>query len=114
MHLPNLPSIGLTSILFNTLYSHAHGKHQQLLRGGELPIPEVPSPEKLIGTNWQLKDIRGVPAIHDSQELYFETETELSGYDGCNTGSMEYGILRHRTATTPKQVIAQGLRLIFR
>jgi len=84
MHLPNLPSIGLTSILFNALYSHAHGKHQQLLRGGELPIPEVPSPEKLIGTNWQLKDIRGVPAIHGSQELYFETETELSGYDGCN------------------------------
>eukprot|EP00984_Skeletonema_dohrnii_P002404 scaffold832_cov75-Skeletonema_dohrnii-CCMP3373.AAC.14 len=82
MRLSNLPSLGLASVLFNALQSNAH--KPTLLRGGQLPIPEAPSTEKLVGTNWQLKEIGGVPAIPDSQELFFKTEAELSGYDGCN------------------------------
>jgi len=81
MHLSTFTSVWLASILFNTPHSHGH---QQLLRGGKLPLPEAPSPQQLVGTNWQLKEIRGVPAIPDSQEIFFATETELSGYDGCN------------------------------
>ena len=50
-----------------------------------LSIPEPPSPEKLVGTNWQLKGIGGTPALpEDPQRLLFHSETELSGYDGCN------------------------------
>jgi len=84
MRLSNLPTLGLglASILCNALHSHARG--HQFLRGGDLPIPELPSPEKLVGTNWQLKEISGVPAIPDPQELFFKTETAVSGYDGCN------------------------------
>ena len=89
MRLSNLPSLGLAFILFNALPSHAH--EHQLLRGGQLPIPEAPSTEKLVGTNWQLKEIGGVPAIPDSQELFFKTETELSGNDGCNGFRGEWG-----------------------
>lgn len=80
-----LPSLSLASILVNALHSHGH---QQVLRGGKLSIPTLPSTKKLVGTNWQLKDIGGVPVVHppipESQELFFLTETELSGYDGCN------------------------------
>eukprot|EP00985_Skeletonema_marinoi_P030458 scaffold32165_cov147-Skeletonema_marinoi.AAC.4 len=93
MRLSNLPSLGLAFILFNALPSHAH-KHQ-LLRGGQLPIPEAPSTEKLVGTNWQLKEIGGVPAIPDSQELFFKTETELSGNDGCNGFRGEWGTVEN-------------------
>uniref|UniRef100_A0A7S2LTM5 DUF306 domain-containing protein n=1 Tax=Skeletonema marinoi TaxID=267567 RepID=A0A7S2LTM5_9STRA len=93
MRLSNLPSLGLASILFNALQSHSH-KHQ-LLRGGQLPIPEAPSTEKLVGTHWQLKKIGGVPAIPDSQELFFKTETELSGNDGCNGFRGEWGTVEN-------------------
>lgn len=85
MHLSsNLLSLGLASILCNALHSHAHARGHQFLRGGDLPIPDLPSPEKLVGINWQLKEIDGVPAILDSQELFFEKDMEVSGYDGCN------------------------------
>lgn len=85
LSLSTLSSISLASILFNTPLSHGH--QQQLLRGGgKLLIPELPSTENLIGTNWQLKEIHGVPAIilPQPQSLFFETDTVLSGYDGCN------------------------------
>ena len=84
MHLSNLLSLGLASILCNALHSHAHAHGRQFLRGGDLPIPDLPSPEKLVGINWQLKEIDGVPAILDSQEVFFETDMKVSGYDGCN------------------------------
>ena len=39
-----------------------------------------------MGTNWQLKGIGGTPALpEDPQRILFETETELSVYDGCNS-----------------------------
>jgi heat shock protein HslJ len=87
MHLSTLTSVGLTSILFNALHSHG----QQLLRGGgKLSIPELPSTDRLVGTNWKIKEIHGVPAVphpQGQQELSFVTWTDteiLSGYDGCN------------------------------
>ena len=81
IHLSKLTSIGFVSILFNAFQSHAH---QQLLRGNKLRIPEPTSPEQLVGTNWQLKEIDGVRAVPELQTLFFETESTLSGYDGCN------------------------------
>jgi len=96
MHLSNLTSIGLVSILFNALPSHGH---QQLLRGGILSIPEPPSPEKLVGTNWQLKEIGGTPAQpEEPQRLLFHSETELSGYDGCNGFSATWETILGSTA----------------
>eukprot|EP00985_Skeletonema_marinoi_P030474 scaffold32177_cov90-Skeletonema_marinoi.AAC.5 len=88
MHLSNLPILCVASILFNAQHFHAHRPY---VRGGKLPNPVVPpSPEKVVGTNWQLKEIHGVPAIPEPQELFFETERELSGYDGCNWFSGEW------------------------
>jgi len=93
MRLSNLPSLGLTSILFNALHSHAHS--YQLLGAGKLPIPDSPSPEKLVGTNWQLTEINGAAAIPDSQELFFQTETVVSGYDGCNWFNGEWSTVEN-------------------
>ena len=98
MHLSNLTSIGLVSILFNALPSHGH-QQLLLLRGGRLSIPEPPSPEKLVGTNWQLKGIGGTPAQpEEPQRLLFNTETELSGYDGCNGFSATWETIVGSTA----------------
>jgi len=48
----------------------------------------------LVGTNWQLSDINGAPAIRDEYEglqgLSFLSEFELSGFDGCNQFSAEW------------------------
>jgi hypothetical protein len=48
----------------------------------------------LVGTNWQLSDINGAPAIRDEYEglqgLSFSSEFELSGFDGCNQFSAEW------------------------
>lgn len=91
MHLlSNLTSIGFVSILFNAFQSHAH---QQVLRGNKLRIPEPTSPEQLVGTNWQLKEIDGLPAVPELQTLFFETESTLSGYDGCNWFDETWGAL---------------------
>ena len=107
MHLSNLPSLGLASILFNAL----HSSGTQLLRGGKLPIPELPSPAKLVGTNWQLKEIHGIPAIPDSQELFFETDTELSGYDGCNHFNGEWDTLASASQTTDRPRITIDIQV---
>jgi heat shock protein HslJ len=48
----------------------------------------------LVGTNWQLSDINGAPAIRDEYEglqgLSFLSEFELNGFDGCNQFSAEW------------------------
>ena len=165
MHLSTLASAGLASILFNALPSH--GQQVQLLRGGKLPIPELPSTENLsklgysplahdgkvehcfswhdseacrgggragycghdwtekcimckmdekadkltgecvrsggdddddtpasplVGTEWQVTEFNGAPALL-SHELSFETETVVSGNDGCNPFNGMWGTL---------------------
>ena len=44
----------------------------------------------LVGTNWRLKEIRGVEAQEEQQELFFNTVESLSGFDGCNSFSAEW------------------------
>eukprot|EP00984_Skeletonema_dohrnii_P006819 scaffold2425_cov76-Skeletonema_dohrnii-CCMP3373.AAC.35 len=107
MHLSNLPRLCVASILFNAQHFHAHRPY---VRGGKIPNPVVPpSPEKLVGTNWQLKEIHGVPAIPEPQELFFETEGELSGYDGCNWFSGEWNTVQDiRTNVRPRIAINIG------
>jgi heat shock protein HslJ len=52
-----------------------------------------------VGTNWQLKEIGGTPAQpEEPQRLLFETETELSGYDGCNGFSATWETILGSTA----------------
>ena len=101
---PTLPSLGLASILFNALHSQAH--YYQL--GGKLTIPDSPSVEKLVGTNWQITEINGAAAIPDSQELFFETETLLSGYDGCNGFNGEWSEVDSQTGDRPSIMIEIG------
>ena len=55
-------------------------------------MPELPSAENLVGSNWKLQRINDVPAIHSTQqELFFETDTTLSGFDGCNKFTGDWG-----------------------
>lgn len=44
----------------------------------------------LVGTNWRLKEIRGVEAQEEQQELFFNTVESLSGFDGCSSFSAEW------------------------
>ena len=75
-----------TSIATATAYGHKN--HNQ--------SPSFPddSSSILVGTNWQLSDINGAPAIRDEYEglqgLSFLSEFRLSGFDGCNQFSAEW------------------------
>ena len=98
MRLYDLPSLGLASILFNGLLSQAHN----YVGGGKLTFPAAPaSTEKLVGTNWQLTEINGAAALPDIQELFFETDTEASGYDGCNRFRAEWSEVDTQTGDRP-------------
>mmetsp|Transcript_11905 Transcript_11905/g.18279 ORF Transcript_11905/g.18279 Transcript_11905/m.18279 type:complete len:262 (-) Transcript_11905:523-1308(-) len=102
MRLSNLPSLGLASILCNALQSNAH--KPTLLRGGQLPIPEAPSPEfgnelqdtpaikdlypdtfQLAGSNWRASNIRGALLGSDADvTMFFKSKTSVEGSGGCN------------------------------
>mmetsp|Transcript_2740 Transcript_2740/g.4160 ORF Transcript_2740/g.4160 Transcript_2740/m.4160 type:complete len:144 (+) Transcript_2740:77-508(+) len=109
MRLSNLPSLGLASILFNALQSNAH--EPTLLRGGQLPIPEAPSPEfgnelqdppaikdlyvdtfQLAGSNWRASNIRGALLRSDTDVTMFSNLRPQLKAAAAVTNLMLHGI----------------------
>jgi heat shock protein HslJ len=98
--IPHQSILGLvlisTSIATATAYGHKN--HNQ--------SPSFPddSSSILVGTNWQLSDISGAPAIRDENEglqgLSFSSEFELSGFDGCNQFSAEWSTVPSNSMIT--------------
>ena len=85
----------LSVILLSTSIATSCG-HKILHQSRHYPDNDDSS-SALLGTEWQLSEINGAPAIHDEHEdplgLSFSSEFELTGFDGCNQFSAEWSTI---------------------
>mmetsp|Transcript_7411 Transcript_7411/g.11281 ORF Transcript_7411/g.11281 Transcript_7411/m.11281 type:complete len:312 (+) Transcript_7411:23-958(+) len=70
-------------LLSNAMPSYGHELLQEIL-----PFPDD-SPS-LVGTNWKMFEINGAVA-QGGQEMFFSSESSLSGFNGCHLFDAEWG-----------------------
>ena len=105
-----------TSIATATAYGHKNHNQSPSFPDYYKQAGDDDSSSILVGTNWQLSDINGAPAIRDEYEglqgLSFLSEFELSGFDGCNQFSAEWNAVPSSSMFTVLLVGARGVAVV--